>query len=255
MAPEQLLFPAEGKDPLSPLPAGRATPDDLVALVPLFNLLRRALYAAALPVDQFILALAADLFTRPGDLATAQQIAAHLRHVAEAGPALRLPELAEELERVASGHRRFVGLGEDDLGFQPKPGRVTVATQHRAKGLEWDLVCLVGIDRYWVPHDLQQAFQGSYLEMGGNPTATVQAQLRAAMGDPEASGDMGEATRQANLETIAERLRLLYVGITRARRHLQISWSRTVEVYGRDRPQEATPVLSELAAFLERVGR
>jgi len=258
-APERLLFPREGEDPLSALPAGRATPGDLASLTPLLALLRRALRAAALPVDQFALVLAADLFTRPGDpstssgqsLATAQQIAAHLRHIAEAEPAWRLPELAEELERIATGHRRFVGLSEEDLGFQPKPGRVTVATQHRAKGLEWDLVCLVGIDRFWVPHDLQQAFQGSYTEVGGNPTATVQAQLRAAMGDPEASGDTGEATRQANLETIAERLRLLYVGITRARRHLQISWSRTVEVYGRDRPQEPTPVLRELARFLQ----
>ncbi len=263
-AAEKLLFPAEDEDPLEALPAGRATARDLQVLAPHFDLLRRALQAAPLPIDQFVLVLAADLFTPPVEgvpilgagtgqaLATAQQIAAHLRHLADADPSLRLPDLAEELERIARGRRRFLGLSEDDLGFEPKPGRVTVATQHRAKGLEWDFVCLVGIDRFWVPYDLEQDFLGSYAALGGNPTAAVQAQLRALMGDPAGVASTAEATRQANLETIAERLRLLYVGITRARRHLQIGWSRAVEIYGRDRPQEATPVLQELARFVRQ---
>jgi DNA helicase-2/ATP-dependent DNA helicase PcrA len=251
-ASERLLFPSAEEDPLAALPAGRATAQDLQELGPLFDLLRWALAAAPLPVDQFVLVLAADLFTRPVDLATAHQIAAFLRGLADADPALRLPDLAEELSRVAAGRRRFAGLAEEDLGFSPRQGRVTVATQHRAKGLEWDFVCLAGVDRFWVPHDLEQTFLGSYEQLGGNPTATVQAQLRAAMGEAGAATDTAEATRQANLETIAERLRLLYVGITRARRHLQVSWSQSVEVYGRERPQEGTPVVAELARFLRR---
>ncbi|MBN1484727.1 MAG: ATP-dependent helicase [Chloroflexia bacterium] len=249
LAPEVLLYPQEGQEPLQALPAGRARPQDLEILDPMFALLRRTLQAAPLPIDQFVLVLAAELFGRPADLATVQQVAAYLRLLAQQEPTLRLPDLAGELQRIAQGRRRFIGLSEDDLGFEPQAGRVTVATQHRAKGLEWDLVCLAGIDRYWVPHDLEQAFQGSYEQVGGNPTAIVQAQLRALMGDAAASADPVEATREANLETIAERLRLLYVGLTRARRHLYVSWSRVVEVYGRDREQEPTPVLLELARF------
>jgi DNA helicase-2/ATP-dependent DNA helicase PcrA len=246
ITPDLLLFPEEGEDPLDALPAGRATNEDLEILAPLFELLRTALRAAPLPVDQLVLVLATELFSRPADLATAQQIASYLRHLTQVDPALRLPELAEEMGRISQG-RRFVGLTDDDWGFEPQPGRITVATQHRAKGLEWDLVCLVGVDRYWIPFDLSQTFQGTILEWGGNPTALVQAQLCALMQDPERQVDIAEATREANLETIAERLRLLYVGITRARRHLQIGWSQVVEIYGRDRPQEATPVLKELA--------
>ncbi len=245
--PETLLFPAAGEDPLQALPAGRASPQDLEVLSPFLELLRRALLAAPLPIEQWVLLLGSEVFSRPADLATSQQIAAYLRHQAEADPTVRLPDLTEELERIARGQRRFVGLSEDDLGFTPRPGRITVTTQHRAKGLEWDFVGLAGIDRFWVPHDLEQAFLGSYPELGGNPTATVQAQLRGLMGDPEAPRDTFQATREANLETIAERLRLLYVGITRARRHLQISWSRAVELYGRERRREGTPVLKELA--------
>jgi len=252
--PETLLFPAAGEEPRQALPAGRALPQDLELLAPFLELLRRALLAAPLPIEQLVLLLAAEVFSRPDELATAQQVAAHLRHLAEADPSLRLPDLAAELERIGRGERRFVGLSEDDLGFTPRPGRITVATQHRAKGLEWDFVCLAGIDRFWVPHDLEQAFLGSYPELGGNPTATVQAQLRGLMGEAGAPPDISQATRQANLETISERLRLLYVGITRARRHLQISWSRAVELYGRERPQEGTPVLQELGRFLRRGG-
>ncbi len=247
VSPAGLLFPLPGQDPLDALPAGRATAEDLETLRPLLDLLRRALRAAGLPVEQFLLVLATDLLTRPADLATAQQIAAYARSLAQLDPTLRLPDLAAELERVAQG-RRFPGLTEEDIGFAPRPGRITVATQHRAKGLEWDLVCLVGIDRYWVPYDLEQPFQGTLPEVG-NLTALAQAQLTALIEGSPGEVLLEEATREANLETIAERLRLLYVGITRARRHLQISWSRSVEVYGRARPQEQTPVLAELAGF------
>jgi DNA helicase-2/ATP-dependent DNA helicase PcrA len=48
---------------------------------------------------------------------------------------------------------------------------------------------------------------------------------------PQQAGDPflyveGEATRQARFDYAAERLRLLYVGITRARRELSITWNR-----------------------------
>ena len=35
----------------------------------------------------------------------------------------------------------------------------------------------------------------------------------------------GQATRQARLDYVAERLRLLYVGITRAKRELILTWN------------------------------
>ncbi len=253
VAPERLLFPQEGESPLEALPAGRAGPGEVELLQPFLELARRTARAASLPIDQLVLLIASEVLIRPADLATAQQIAAHLRHLQEADPGLRLPDLAQELERIAAGRRRFVGLSDEDLGFEPQPGRITVATQHRAKGLEWDLVCLVGIDRYWVPHTLADPFQGTHPEAGGNPTAIVQAWMRALMGEEGSSADPEQATREACLETIAERLRLLYVGITRARRHLHISWSREVERYGRDRPQEGAPVLAELDRFLRRM--
>ena len=62
---------------------------------------------------------------------------------------------------------------------------VTLSTLHRAKGLEWDAVFLPGLEEGTLP-------------------------IRQSTSDPE---------------TLAEERRLLYVGITRARRHLVLSWA------------------------------
>jgi DNA helicase II / ATP-dependent DNA helicase PcrA len=82
------------------------------------------------------------------------------------------------------------------LGESPGIGGVHLLTLHRAKGLEFDAVFVVGADegrvpsRYAVAHD---------------------ARLRRA--------------GVAGVSAVAEERRLLYVGLTRAREHLHVSWS------------------------------
>ncbi|MEL4357587.1 ATP-dependent DNA helicase UvrD2 [Luteococcus sp. H154] len=78
-------------------------------------------------------------------------------------------------------------LGERaSLQQAPVSQGVTLGTLHASKGLEWEAVCLFGMQEGTLPFLL----------------ATTDEQL-------------------------AEEKRLLYVGITRARRHLRISWSRS----------------------------
>ena len=89
-------------------------------------------------------------------------------------------------------------LGEDG---------VELATLHRAKGLEWDVVFLPG------------------LEEGSLPVAQ-------AGGDPDA---------------IAEERRLLYVGITRARRELALSWvTHRTSPQGRTSARKPSRFLADL---------
>jgi DNA helicase-2/ATP-dependent DNA helicase PcrA len=78
----------------------------------------------------------------------------------------------------------------------PKVESVTLASIHAAKGLEWDAVFLIGLVDGTVP--IRYALKGSHSE-----------------------------------EAVEEERRLLYVGVTRAREHLELSWSQARQPGGK----------------------
>ncbi len=199
------------------------------------RLARRWLEAAELPIDQLLLTAAQDIFRDAADLALVHKIALTLRGYADLHPDFRFPDFRAELEQIARSRRSLVGFGDEDLGFDPDrhPGEIVVATIHKAKGLEWDRVYLLSVNRYNYPAALEEdgdtfVAERWFVRDGLNLQAEVLAQLEAL---PQQAGDPflyveGEATRQARFDYAAERLRLLYVGITRARRELSITWNR-----------------------------
>ena len=83
---------------------------------------------------------------------------------------------------------------------------VNLLTYHRAKGLEWDAVFLPALEEGLLP--IRQAFDDD--------------------------------------ELLAEERRLLYVGITRARNHLWISWAAERETRGRTTRREPSRFLADL---------
>jgi DNA helicase-2/ATP-dependent DNA helicase PcrA len=212
--------------------------------------------AAALPVDQLLLALGQDLFTEPTDLALTHKLAVELRNRQDLNPDWRLPELTEELAVIARNQRRFLGFEDADTGFQPPAGAVTVATMHRAKGLEWDRVYLTSVNNYDFPsaqpHDSfisEKWFVRDQL----NLEAEALAQLKALSDGNPAAYVEGGATLQARIDYAAERLRLLYVGITRAKKELIITWNSGRTQAGRLPMQQATPLIA-LTTWWEEQG-
>ncbi|MCB8942803.1 MAG: ATP-dependent helicase [Ardenticatenaceae bacterium] len=254
--PEALLFPWQEDDVETGLPAGIATEDDLRHVERLVTFLRRMFDLRPLPIDDLALALGDELFAwgdevHEADLALAYQIATTLRGWRDAQPELRLPELVAELEGIATGRRRLPVVSPTDYGYEPKPGRLTLTTQHSAKGLEWDAVYLVGIDGFWIPGNLDAAFLGVHDFLGGDPTAEATAQLNYLMKGEAGIFEGRTATESAHIEIISERLRLLYVGITRARRYLHLSRSRATRQYNREREAEPATVIGVLYRYLK----
>ena len=205
--------------------------DDTVypQLIEFRELMRRWQQAFVLPIDQLILTIAADLFTTKADLAIAHSLAVYLRGFGKTNLHYRLPDFVVELRMVAQNKRRVADLGEDqEYDPEAHKGKVTVATMHAAKGLEWDRVHLMSVNNYDFPSaEPQDRFIGEswYVRDKLSLQAEALAQLKLAADPLGFHYEEGEASRHARVEYAAERLRLFYVGITRARRELIITWN------------------------------
>ncbi|MDW8226597.1 MAG: ATP-dependent helicase, partial [Anaerolineales bacterium] len=209
--------------------------------------------AVLLPIDQLILTLAQDLFTEPSDLALAHKLALVLKQTAESHSDWRLPELSDELVLIARNERRFLGFSNSDSGFDPEAhrGKVVVATIHKSKGLEWDRVYLISVNNYDFP-SLQPSdryiAEKWFVRSRLNLQAEALAQLRTLLFPNEFGWyEEGHATLESRIEYVRERLRLLYVGITRAKRELIITWNS-----GRQGDLLPALPLRALAGWLQR---
>jgi superfamily I DNA/RNA helicase len=112
----------------------------------------------------------------------------------------------------------FITLNtNDDDDADDGKDRVTMTTLHGAKGLEWPVVFLVGVEEELLPHARTLYPQGP---------------------DVEGTAD------------VSEERRLAYVGITRARERLYLSRALARQKHGRDRPRVPSRFLEEIPADL-----
>jgi DNA helicase-2/ATP-dependent DNA helicase PcrA len=158
------------------------------------------------------------------------------------------------IDEITQNRRPIYGVGGEEAEFHPDdhPGTVTVATMHRAKGLEWDRVYLTSVNNYDFPSDEpQDQYVGEpvYVRDHLNLEAEALAQL-AALVDPSIEYAEGVASRQARLDYVAERLRLFYVGITRARKELIVMTNN-----GKGQATPATGLVALDAWWRTRDGR
>ena len=229
---EDYLWPRLDNDWLdSPTVAEMAATDPVAAehLHEFRAVMRRWQQAVTLPVDQLLLTVTGAVFFTAVDLAIGHSLALHLRRIMTTSPHWRLPEFAEELALVARNQRRVVtDLGDDGSVFDPEQhkGKVTVATMHRAKGLEWDRVYLLSVNNYDFPSaEPQDSFLEERWWVRDKLNLQAEALEQLACAVDKRPYDEGQASTAARIDYAAERLRLLYVGITRAREELVTTWN------------------------------
>ncbi len=248
---ENFIAPRQDHDWLAGI--GESEAEQVIEELSAFRVnVQRWLNAVTLPIDQLILTLAQDVFSEASDLALAHKLALVLRQAADDHADWRLPELTAELAVIAKNERRFIGFSSDDSGFDPERhrGRVVVTTMHKAKGLEWDRVYLMSVNNYDFPSNMPNdrfISERWFVRNGLNLEAEALAQLTALESSSEYDWyEEGAATMRSRLDYVKERLRLFYVGITRAKRELIVTWNS-------GRQGDATPslALSELMGWWE----
>ena len=199
-----------------------------------------------------MLTVSQDLFDQPADLAVAFKLAVNLRQAALMHPRWGISEMIDELRAIVRNRQRFAGFAPDQAGFDPAAhrGAVGVATMHKAKGMEWDRVYLTSVNAYDYPGNPERDHfiaEKWYLRDRLNAAMEACEEARCLVaGSPYRP--LG-ATRQARIDYIRERLRLLFVGITRAKRDLIVTWNT-----GRSGDLGAAAAFSALAEWWEAHG-
>jgi DNA helicase-2/ATP-dependent DNA helicase PcrA len=251
---EDYLYPQPGSDWLS-VGCQERLGDEAITLLSDFRQKMAAWHdATLLPIDQLVITLSQELFSSPVDLAVVHKLALLLEFNARLHPEFELQDFALELQDIASNRRKFLGFSEEDTGFDPEnhKGEVFVSTYHKAKGLEWDRVYLLSVNNYDFPSgDGSDKYKGEkwFIKDQINLESECIARLKAL-----ANGKMedlfieyGPATQKARLEYASERIRLLFVGITRARENLIITWNT-----GRLGDSRMALPMDALSAILEK---
>jgi len=157
------------------------------------------------------------------EAAAAQELELEPSHAAAPGAGASAADIraaADLLQPLAKRHGDDVegfladlALGAEVDSLDPRADRVSLLTLHAAKGLEFPVVFLVGCEDGLLP-----------LRFGGAPANDA-----------------------------AEERRLFFVGMTRARTHLLLSWARRRRVRGESSAREPSPYLLDIEeALLEQ---
>ncbi len=241
---ELWLFPTPGQDPVGP---DTLDPETLAALARWRRRLVTWLTALGSPWTDVLSLVMQDLFRQPEELQLGHFLIDQLEMLLGSAPTADWHRISAELGQMEHSH--LSGMPSELKPHDPAPGSITVSTLHKAKGLEWDEVLIVGLSAYEYPFRPADHGMGmSFLE-GTDLSAEALAQLRGYLGgslaiqswDPEG---LETATTRALYDYASERLRLLYVGLTRAKRRLTL----TVPTLNRfDSPEQPSRAWIELA--------
>lgn len=167
-----------------------------------------------------------------------------------------LARLALSLDKRYS--RVFDGAIESIYDMEetdPLGGSVTLATIHKSKGMEWDAVIITGINKSDFPSSLDDYFRvdRKYLRPDFKyPEAFVNMDIDKILGVNRGK-TRASYEDDLKLALIGERVRLLYVGITRAKSSLLLlnSKNKFIESLNRNMFRKDSSYLEILRGYIE----
>lgn len=238
--PEKLLFPAwDHPDPLLGSEVDPAYGEETRRLL---RQIAVWVKASRSPWGDVLNLIAQTLYPLPEDLFVCHYVIDQLDRILGDRPGADWQEVTDEIQAIQEG--KLNNLPAEIFSFAAAPGSITVCTLHRSKGLEWDQVFLTGLSAYEFPVVPRDHAMGlSFLE-DTDMRAEAIAELKGSVGGSRGGGS---ATERAFLELAGEKLRLLYVGITRAKRRLICTVS-SQDRFDRDqRPSQLFSLLKQVA--------
>ncbi|HEY9855719.1 MAG TPA: ATP-dependent helicase, partial [Stenomitos sp.] len=245
---DSLVYPPDGLPPARPASLSEA---DYALAVLVARRMRSLLDARHLPPIELLPTIARELLPDPGAQVLASKAAAVARDLQGRLPfqptqegdewidlddPLRQVQQALDELAVTAEKRSFSGNAQELA--PPKPGEIEILTLHKSKGAEYEAVWIPNLgyyygDKTWFPWSLNE------VEIWDRDAFLAERSIIHAR---DAVRPRLEALEHAAQQVaVAERLRLLYVGITRAEQHLRLS------AYG-FRPERMAPFhVAELA--------
>lgn len=185
--------------------------------------LKNIIEYGSIKVDELILIIGENIEISDEEKAMVEYIAFYVRYLILDNPNTSLYDISKIL--LDDRNRVFNYISEiiyEINGYEPKPGGITVCTYHKSKGMEWDVVFLLDLTEFKFPADIKQKFQGElwYLkDKYKNPVAIAKSEVESIV-----TGDAPkDFMYKHKIDIINEKIRLLYVGITRAKEMLMLS--------------------------------
>jgi len=156
----------------------------------------------------------------------------------------------ESLREIVESEN-FEAVEDENLeGRYMTGGQVTLISLHKAKGLDWDVVFMPFLHKRICPGEAYIPDSVKFLGDFGLPEVT-RAQIRAIV-HSDRLPNAEEAWKQCNYLKQAEEFRLLYVGMTRAKRLLWLSAAQSAPfswntLENRTENAAICPAITELA--------
>lgn len=227
-SPAELIYPIGGSVQFHKYVTGLVPEEVITVFEEILERIRLWIEASVqLPPDELVLFLAEEIKLKEEELAIFQNMALQIKAELNKNPHWRLHEIADELPRLEGSFSQFTRKIYERKGYEPQPGTITITTYHKSKGLEWDTVFITWLTDNYFPSSVNDKFRSEYYYLKddySNPVAIAKARLE----DLIYSTPNNNPLKEANIEVINERLRLLYVAITRAKKNILLSAHREI---------------------------